>query len=142
MKKIKIPKTFEYPDTLNENFGIIEIFGIKIWLLKSHFGCGLSICMWNKKIWLIPFMNFMTCLFAEYRGSNTVFYDNQWFVIIKIKNYNALCNCSKESICLKVLFSLRVKFFNSKICASLRFDSSMPSTATIRWAELFFTLDS
>ena len=41
---------FELPDILNENFGIIEIFGIKIWLLKSHFDCGLSICMWNKEI--------------------------------------------------------------------------------------------
>ena len=38
---------FELPDILNENFGIIEIFGIKIWLLKSVL--GLSICMWNKK---------------------------------------------------------------------------------------------
>ena len=109
------------------------------WNLTSavgyRFACGIRRYDWYR-------MNFMTCLFAEYRGSNTVFYDNQWFKMIKIKNYNALCNCSKESICLKVLFSLRVKFFNSKICASLRFDSSIPSTATIRWAELFFTLDS
>ena len=43
MKKIQISKAFELPDILNENFGIIEIFGIKIWLLKSVWTLDLHV---------------------------------------------------------------------------------------------------
>ena len=95
------------------------------WFFEKHISC---------------FLNLIACLFAEYRISNTVLNDNQWFIMIKKNNnYNSLYNWSNESICLKVLLSMSIKIWNSvkvqyqQKIFSLFIPSQLPCKDTPGW---------